>query len=365
MTCNPRLRASMIWTEAAEDQFSIAATTRHPVFLQLPRIPSMGGIRNLIEPGAIVAVFTAGTLINRRKHIRLPETPSVESPLLGDNHHAPHNPPNEDVVFHSFETRRTIQSRFLAYFPFLLEIWYWTLSYWIYQGLRAFSARQIAGHKSIFDTAEDHAHQILALEHILHIDIELAVQRFVLDQLPPLMPVLANVYYSHIVLGIVFLVYIYTYIPRYKYQGIRRALSLENVLAFCILTAWRCAPPRLLPPEDGFIDVLHKNRTGSAWTSNKFQLTIAAMPSLHFGNAFFIAFCLVRYSPHWMVRVMAPLWPVLMGVTIVATANHFLLDALVGACVTMTAYRFNHVMLGLLPVERVLFRVLRLEKPEE
>ena len=39
MACNPRLRTGMSWTEAAEDQFSIAATTRHPVFLQLPRIP--------------------------------------------------------------------------------------------------------------------------------------------------------------------------------------------------------------------------------------------------------------------------------------------------------------------------------------
>ncbi|PLB46015.1 hypothetical protein P170DRAFT_439701 [Aspergillus steynii IBT 23096] len=325
----------------------------------------MGGIRNLIEPGAIVAVFTAGTLINRRKHVRLPETPSVESPLLGENHPAPHKPPNEDVVFHSFKTRRTIQSRILAYFPFLLEIWYWVLTYWIYQGLRAFSARQIAGHKAIFDRAEDHAHQILALEHLLHIDIELSVQRFVLSQLPPLMPVLAKVYYSHIVLGIVFLVYCFTYLPRDRYQSVRRALSFENVLAFCILSLWRCAPPRLLPPDDGFIDVLHKNRTGSAWTSNKFQLTIAAMPSLHFGNAFFIAFVLVRFSPHWGVRVLAPLWPVLMGLTVVATANHFLLDALVGAAVTLTAYRFNGVMLGLLPVERVLFRVLRLEKPEE
>jgi hypothetical protein len=55
----------------------------------------------------------------------------------------------------------------------------------------------------------------------------------------------------------------------------------------------------------------------------------------------------------------------MMGVTIVATANHFVLDALVGVCVTLTAYRFNHAMLVLLPVERVLFKLLRIEKPEQ
>jgi hypothetical protein len=49
--------------------------------------------------------------------------------------------------------------------------------------------------------------------------------------------------------------------------------------------------------------------------------------------------------------------------TIVATANHFILDAVVGACVVLTAYRYNHVMLNLLPVERVLFGLLRLERP--
>ncbi|KAA8646979.1 hypothetical protein EYZ11_000152 [Aspergillus tanneri] len=323
----------------------------------------MSPLRNIIEPGAIVATFTAGTIINRRSNVRIRETPSVEDPLLGDSQQTP-KPANQDLYFRSPGPRRTLQSRILAHFPFLLEIWYWVLTYWIYQGLRAFSARQIAGHKPIFDTAECHAHQILVLERFLHVDIELSVQRFVLEKIPWLMPVLAKIYYSHIVLGIMFLVYCYTFIPRDKYQGIRRALALENVIAFCILTVWRCMPPRLLPEEDGFIDVLHRDRSGSAWTQNKFQLTIAAMPSMHFGNSFFIAFCLLNFSPHSYLRAVAPLWPVMMGYTIFATANHFLLDACVGACVAMTAYRFNRVMLGLLPVERSLFQLLRVERPE-
>lgn len=221
----------------------------------------------------------------------------------------------------------------------------------------------IAGHKPIFDVAERHAHQILALEHALHVDMELFVQRIVLERTPWLMPLLARVYYSHIVVGVLFLVYNYTVYPRDKFQSIRRALALENIIAFTLLTLWRCAPPRLLPEEDGFIDVLHGSRSGSAWTQNKFQLTIAAMPSLHFGNSVLIALCLWRFSPHWYIRAVAPMWPVMMGLTIVVTANHFLLDALVGAGVTLAAYRFNAAMLCLLPVERALFRLLRIEKP--
>ncbi|PYH93345.1 hypothetical protein BO71DRAFT_399816 [Aspergillus ellipticus CBS 707.79] len=321
----------------------------------------MGVVKNVLEPGAIVAAFTAGTLINRRKHVRLRDNPDVESSLL---HSDPEGlKPNDEGYERSIRNRRTMQSRILAKFPFLLEIWYWLLTYWIYQGLRAFSARMISGHEAIFDTAEHHALSILSLEHVLHMDVELSIQRFVFRQKPWLMAFLARVYYSHIVLGVVFVVYCYTFMPRDKYQAIRRTLAFENVLAFTILTLWRCMPPRLLPEEYEFIDVLHSNRGGSAWTQNKFQLTIAAMPSLHFGNSVFIALCLLKFSPHWYLRVIAPLWPMLMGLTIVATANHFILDALVGATVTITAFNFNQVMLCLLPLERVLFRLLRLEKP--
>ncbi|KAL3458579.1 PAP2 superfamily-domain-containing protein [Aspergillus heterothallicus] len=310
---------------------------------------------------AIAAVFTAGAIVNRRRRIRVPDTPSVESPLLPDLNDAKSVDEDGDVL--PGGNGHTTQSRILARFPFLIEIWYWLLIYWIYQGLRAISARAISGHDAIFDRAEKHARQILVVENFLHIDIELAVQQFVLTKTAWLVPFLARVYYSHIILGVVFYVYCYTFMKRDRYFNIRRTLAFENVIAFAIITLWRCTPPRLMPKEFGFIDVLHSNHGGSAWTQNKFQLTIAAMPSLHFGNSMFIAMCLVKFSPHWYLRFVAPLWPILMALTIVATANHFILDAVVGACVVLTAYRFNYVMLGLLPVERVLFRLLRLERP--
>lgn len=152
---------------------------------------------------------------------------------------------------------------------------------------------------------------------------------------------------------------------RSQYQKIRRTLALENVIAFVIISLWRCSPPRLLPEEYGFIDVLHQNNSGSAWTHNKFQLTIAAMPSLHFGNSVLIAFCMLKYSPHVLLRVLAPVWPMIMGLTVVATANHFILDAVIGVAVIAAAYSLNRTMLVLLPLQRVLFRAIRLEKPGE
>lgn len=229
--------------------------------------------------------------------------------------------------------------------------------------MRAISARVIANNKPIFQKAEHHAILLLSLEHYLHIDIELSAQQFILTKSPRLIGILASIYYSHIIVGVAFYVYSYTYLPRNRYQAIRRTLALTNAIAFVILSLWRCTPPRLLPSDYGFIDVLHGENSGSAWTRNKFQLTIAAMPSLHFGNSAFLAFCLVVYSPHGFLRVVALFWPVVMGVTVIATANHFVLDMVVGVAVIASAYYLNRVLLVLLPIERVLFRLIGLEKP--
>ncbi|KAL4805938.1 PAP2 superfamily-domain-containing protein [Aspergillus unguis] len=322
----------------------------------------MAVFKNFLEPGAIAIIFTATALYTRRRRpVKPSNTPSVESPLLPDRDVA--NPLDADDYIGHVKNRRTIHSRILAHFPFLIEIWYWLLIYWIYQGLRAVSARAISGHESIFAKAEHHALQLLKLEHFIHVDVELAIQRYVLWKATWLMPLLARVYYSHIIVGVIFFVYTYTFLRREYFVAIRRTLALENVIAFAIISIWRCAPPRLLPAEYGYVDVLHSNHGGSAWTQNKFQLTIAAMPSLHFGNSMFIALCLIRFSPHWYLRAIAPVWPTLMAFTIVATANHFVLDAVVGAFVVLTAWRFNWVMLRLLPIERALFGLIRLEKP--
>ena len=96
----------------------------------------------------------------------------------------------------------------------------------------------------------------------------------------------------------------------------------------------------LLPKEYGFIDVLHEGPQ-SAWTDNRFQLTIAVIPSLHFGNAALVGLCLWRFGPHRVVRCVALLWPAMMLLTVLATANHFVLDAVVGSLIPVSGWRFE------------------------
>lgn len=177
------------------------------------------------------------------------------------------------------------------------------------------------------------------------------------------MNVMGHVYRLHILVGVGFLVYAYTFFPIRTFQRVRRTIALDNALAFIILTTWRCAPPRLLPAEYGYVDVLHKKAT--IWSQNKWQLTIAAMPSLHFGTAGFIGLCLWRFAPHKAVRIFALVYPLAMLATIIATANHFLLDALVGSLVPVIGWKLQDIMVHLRTLEVFVGRVLGIERPPQ
>ncbi|KAI8166084.1 hypothetical protein K4K49_010056 [Colletotrichum sp. SAR 10_70] len=301
---------------------------------------SIPALKNVVEPAFIVFAFTIGTLINRRRPEYDDDVDACErgsedsssrptSPLL--------KPGMRVEAAEESRVNSNLIVRFYRTFPFLSEIWYWNLTYCI-----------------------------LHFERFFGFDIELGVQQYVLNSVPWLMPILAKVYYSHISLGICFIIYTYSFLPPSTFQRIRRTIAMDNVVAFFIVTSWRCMPPRLLPAEYGFIDILHSAQGGgNAWTHNKFQLTIAAMPSLHCGTALFLAWSICRFSPHRPLRLIAPLWPMAMFLTIVATANHFVLDAMVGAMVPVIGWRYNHVILYLKPMQDKVLEGLGLKVPDD
>ncbi|KAF2635253.1 hypothetical protein P280DRAFT_501999 [Massarina eburnea CBS 473.64] len=311
-------------------------------------------------------------------------------------------------------------SRLLRKFPFLVEVWYWSLIYWVYQLGRALTAITLV--ESTVDVARTHALQIIHLEQHLHIFFELPIQHWFLKH--PLLMHWTNRIYSfiHIPGTILFLVCLYYYTtpplpsptlplplsPKTKnlqtartsgpdlYSARRRTMAVCNLLAFIIFTLWPCMPPRLLSDPTvptaignearsyGFVDTVHgKPGESSIWTQNKFCNQYAAMPSLHFGYSLLIGLTIMTIpiaskrrrstttafsSParrarrwrRWLLPRLACLvvgaaYPVLILGVIVATANHFLLDALVGAVVCGVAWVGNGVLLNLLVVEDWVF----------
>jgi cytochrome c biogenesis protein CcdA len=71
--------------------------------------------------------------------------------------------------------------------------------------------------------------------------------------------------------------------------------------------------------------------------------------------------------PSWrrvLCLVLGFLYPFTILVAIVATANHFILDAIAGALVCALGWWFNGVLLNLLPIEDCFLWIIRIHKPE-
>ncbi|WVW87050.1 hypothetical protein I302_109107 [Kwoniella bestiolae CBS 10118] len=326
----------------------------------------------ILEPALVASLLTIGCLWNRRKPSDIVQShnytsagtiPSSNS--LNDNSWNCREmrflvwtvkvPSNERF-------RMNLLSRFLGMFPFLLEVWYWLLTYWIYQIARAIQALTMGSDFRVL--AEKHARQLVHIEQAFHLDIELGLQRFVMKH--GWLLTFFNKTYAmvHIPATIAFMAYSYRYFSPLIFQSTRRTLVLCNCLAFIVFSSWPCMPPRLLPYEEfGYVDTLHAGKAASIWTTNKFQNQLAAFPSLHFGYSFVIGLSLFIYSPHKLMRFISIFYPLLILVVIMATANHYILDAVGGFFITVIAHRINRLVLNLRPVEEWFFWLLRCERP--
>lgn len=93
------------------------------------------------------------------------------------------------------------------------------------------------------------------------------------------------------------------------------------------------------------------------------------MPSLHFGYALLISLTIATLplAPQHSRRLICTLigfsYASTILIAIIATANHFILDAVAGAAVCALGWMGNEVLLNLLVVEDWFLWVVRIEKP--
>ena len=98
------------------------------------------------------------------------------------------------------------------------------------------------------------------------------------------------------------------------------------------------------------------------------------MPSLHFGYSFLIGLTIATLPIETARRLSwkrisliagGMLYPAIILSAIVATANHFVLDAVAGAIVCTIAWNANGFLLNLLAVEDYFLWVVRIHKPSK
>jgi hypothetical protein len=120
-----------------------------------------------------------------------------------------------------------------------------------------------------------------------------------------------------------------------KYGHARTVLIATTIVGLVCFSLVPVAPPRLLA---GFIDTMARYSHYGWWSTaasaprgfghdtNQY----AAMPSLHVGWAVWSGWQLVQYGRHRVTRFLGVLYPVVLSVVVVATANHYFLDVVAG-----------------------------------
>ncbi|MEU2250317.1 bifunctional glycosyltransferase 87/phosphatase PAP2 family protein [Streptomyces sp. NPDC019224] len=197
------------------------------------------------------------------------------------------------------------------------------------------------------DTAERHGRQIHSVERWLHIDIEHRVNHAVagIGGLRDFF----DYYYStfHFLVPLAILAVLYVRRPA-DYRWARSTLGLATLLALAGFWLYPLAPPRLMPGL-GFIDTVHGVQDFAepdygALTAMTNQY--AAMPSLHFGWSLWCGVVIVLLAPKAWMKALGVLHPLFTVFAIVATANHWVLDAVGGAVVVALGFLIAHVLAG-------------------
>ncbi|MFD8793983.1 bifunctional glycosyltransferase 87/phosphatase PAP2 family protein [Streptomyces vinaceus] len=222
----------------------------------------------------------------------------------------------------------------------LLELLLIRVGYSLYSHIRAAAP-------SSRSVAEGHGSQIHAVEQALGIDIERAVNHAVVNT--PWLEKFFNFYYTsfHFVVPLTILAVLYWRRPG-DYRWARASLGLATVLALIGFWLYPLAPPRLMPGL-GFIDTVHgpqdlANPQYGAMTAISNQY--AAMPSLHFGWSLWCGIVIIMLAPKGWQKLLGALHPLITVCAIVATANHWVLDAVGGAAVVSAGFGLVYVLSG-------------------
>jgi len=178
-----------------------------------------------------------------------------------------------------------------------------------------------------------HARDVISVERTLHVFVEPSVQAWASGS-HLLMDVSSWLYVNAqttVTLGA--LVYLYLRHNR-SFYFVRNMFMIAMALALVGYVVFPTAPPRFMP-EWGFIDsVSDVTGVGLSHTSASLSALFnpyAAVPSMHVAFALMVGWPLSRLVRSRALRVMWLLYPFLMAFVIVATANHFIIDALFGA----------------------------------
>jgi hypothetical protein len=200
--------------------------------------------------------------------------------------------------------------------------------------------------------AQRNADAIVGFEQNLGMFWEWDVQRWA-QALPGVPALLGGAYVLlHVVCTIAALVWVHRH-HRSHFALFRTVVVAASALALVVYVFYPTAPPRLAGL--GFTDTvtLHTGVNLNSALLGQLYNPVAAVPSLHFGYALIVGVAVALLARRRLVRMLAALYPAVMLFVIVATGNHFWLDALAGAGVAVAAWAVARALLNTPGTRRV------------
>lgn len=176
--------------------------------------------------------------------------------------------------------------------------------------------------------ADRHARWVWDAEKALGIDFEKALQRPLLDH--QFLLTFANWVYIWVHWPVLVGTLIWLLITRRQmYYELRNAMFISGAIGLVIFALFPTSPPRLLGTE--FVDTITSHsRSYRVLQPPGLVNKYAAMPSFHVGWNLLAALTWHRVGERRTWSLLAVLMPLAMAWATVATANHWVLDAVVG-----------------------------------
>jgi hypothetical protein len=198
--------------------------------------------------------------------------------------------------------------------------------------------------------AVDNGRQILHLEKVWHLDPEQILNNLLHHA--TFLAVFASYFYSvmHYLVTPAVLIWMYRS-HRADYGRARTALALSTGLGLIGYLFLPTAPPRMVHGS-GLRDILADTQRFGWWGHDgsvprgwgEFTNQFAAMPSLHVGWAVWCGAVIALYARRRWVRALGVSYPLLTTFVVMATGNHYLLDAVAGAVVMALGALLTHAV---------------------
>ncbi len=217
-------------------------------------------------------------------------------------------------------------------FAFAKEVAVIATAYFIYM-----FTRKLIFHDAAEDVAFRHAESLISFQIKVFTLWEPMMQDWLFDNARWALYVLNWVYIFTFwpVIGVIGIFLFQANRKRYKFY--RNVVLITFVVALIIFMIFPLAPPRMMP-QYGFIDSIEDFGPGfyASRSAMSYYNAFAAMPSLHFGWTLLFGIMFWRTGPLWL-KFLGVIYPLATFVAIVATGNHYGVDAIGGGLMVLIA----------------------------